>query len=85
MEEFVVYILYSKKFGKNYTGFTSNLIERFKSHNLLAKKGFTIKFRPWEVIYVEFFNSKSDAMKREKFLKTGMGREFIKKLIQQQL
>ncbi|WP_326936105.1 GIY-YIG nuclease family protein [Flavobacterium sp. PL11] len=36
MEEFIVYILYSKKFNQNYTGFTSNLIERFKSHNLLA-------------------------------------------------
>ncbi|MFV8393908.1 GIY-YIG nuclease family protein [Flavobacterium sp. LB2P6] len=36
MDEFVVYILYSEKFEKNYTGFTSNLIERFKSHNLLG-------------------------------------------------
>ncbi|PXY38628.1 endonuclease, partial [Flavobacterium cheongpyeongense] len=35
MAEFVVYILYSEKFKKNYTGFTSNLIERFKSHNVL--------------------------------------------------
>ncbi|PXY38641.1 endonuclease, partial [Flavobacterium cheongpyeongense] len=34
MAEFVVYILYSEKFKKNYTGFTSNLIERFKSHNV---------------------------------------------------
>jgi putative endonuclease len=83
MEEFVVYILYAKKFNKNYTGFTSNLIERFKSHNVLASKGYTIKFRPWEVIYVEFFISKSEAMKREKFLKTGKGREFIKKIIQE--
>ncbi|MGL2988410.1 GIY-YIG nuclease family protein [Flavobacterium sp. RSSA_27] len=44
MEEFVVYILYSKKFNKNYIGFTSNLIERFKSHNVLGTKGYTIKF-----------------------------------------
>ncbi len=83
MDEFVVYILYSEKFKKNYTGFTSNLIERFKSHNLLETKGFTIKYRPWKVIYVEFFNSKTEAMKREKYLKTGIGREFIKHLISQ--
>ncbi|MFG4002835.1 GIY-YIG nuclease family protein [Flavobacterium aquidurense] len=81
MEEFVVYILFSERFNKNYTGYTSNLIERFKSHNLLETKGYTLKFRPWEVIYVEFYNSKSEAMKREKYLKTGIGREFIKKLI----
>jgi putative endonuclease len=29
-----------------------------------------------------FFNSKSEAMKREKYLKTGIGREFIKNIIQ---
>jgi putative endonuclease len=81
MDEFVVYILYSEKFNKNYTGYTSNLIERFKSHNFLETKGYTIKFRPWEVIHVEFFSSKSEAMKREKYLKSGIGREFIKNLI----
>jgi putative endonuclease len=82
MEEFVVYILYSERFNKNYTGFTSNLIERFKSHNHLAVKGYTLKFRPWKVIHLEFFTSKLEAMKREKYLKTGIGREFIKNIIQ---
>ena len=81
MEEFVVYILYSETFNKNYTGFTSNLIERFKSHNHLGTKGYTVKFRPSMVIHVEFFSSKSEAMKREKYLKTGIGREFIQNLI----
>uniref|UniRef100_UPI0040473B42 GIY-YIG nuclease family protein n=1 Tax=Flavobacterium sp. TaxID=239 RepID=UPI0040473B42 len=81
MEEFVVYILFSEDYGKTYVGFTSNLIERFKSHNYLSKKGYTIKFRPWQVIYVEFFTTKSEALKREKFLKTRNGREFIKEVV----
>ena len=81
MEEFIVYILFSKDYGKTYVGFTSNLIERFKSHNYLSKKGYTIKFRPWQVIYVEFFTTKSEALKREKLLKSGKGREFIKEII----
>ena len=81
MEEFVVYILYSEKFNKNYTGFTSNLIDRFKSHNSLGTKGYTLKFRPWEVGYVEFHCYKSDAMNREKYFKSGVGREFIQNLI----
>ncbi|MFC0345945.1 GIY-YIG nuclease family protein [Epilithonimonas hispanica] len=81
MEEFVVYVLYSEKFDETYTGFTANLLKRFKSHNYLAKSGYTIKFRPWKVIHVEFFNEKKDAMKREQFLKTGQGRLFIKSLI----
>ncbi|MGB0404056.1 MAG: GIY-YIG nuclease family protein, partial [Salibacteraceae bacterium] len=67
--------------NKRYVGFTSNLIERFKSHNKLAKKGWSIKFRPWIVIHVEFFDSKPKAMKREKFLKSGKGREWANKNI----
>uniref|UniRef100_UPI00404871ED GIY-YIG nuclease family protein n=1 Tax=Flavobacterium sp. TaxID=239 RepID=UPI00404871ED len=47
----------------------------------MSKKGYTIKFRPWQVIYVEFFTTKSEALKREKFLKTGNGREFIKEVV----
>ena len=81
MEEFVVYILYSKGYGKTYVGFTSNLIERMKSHNVWGTKGYTIKYRPWIVINVQFFASKKEAMQIEKFYKTGKGRELIKQLI----
>ena len=81
MDEFVVYILFSKRLNKTYVGFTSNLVERFKSHNQLSKTGFTTKYRPWEVIYVEFFHSKSDALLKEKFFKTGIGREIIKEVV----
>ncbi|MFD3275113.1 GIY-YIG nuclease family protein [Aquirufa echingensis] len=63
---FVTYVLYSATFDKIYIGYTSDLISRFHSHNSLAKSGYTIRFRPWKVIYVEFFDIKSDAMKREK-------------------
>jgi len=79
--EFVVYVLYSKKYNKTYTGYTSNLIERFKSHNYLSKKGFTLKYRPWIVVFVEPFNDKSKARKREKELKSGKGREWVRKTI----
>jgi putative endonuclease len=81
MEEFVVYILYSNNHNKTYVGFTSNLIERFKSHNLIGTKGYTIKFRPWKVIHVEFYVSKNEAMQREKYFKTGKGREVIKSIL----
>ena len=67
--EFVVYILFSAKFKKTYVGFTSDLISRFHSHNSLAKKGWTLRFRPWKVLYIEFFSTKNEAMKREKELK----------------
>ena len=77
MEEFVVYILFSEKHNKNYVGYTSNFIERFKSHNLLATKGYTIKFSPWKMVHVKFYTTKKEVLQREKYFKTGKGRENI--------
>ena len=81
MEEFVVYILFSEKHDKTYVGFTTNLIERIKSHNYLGTKGFTIKFRPWKVIHIEFYSTKKEALQREKYFKSGKGREEIKQML----
>jgi putative endonuclease len=47
----------------------------------LHTKGWTIKFRPWILIYKEEYELKVDAMKREKQLKSAKGREFIWKLL----
>jgi putative endonuclease len=58
------------------------MVERLKSHNTLATKGYTIKFRPWIIVYTEDFELKSDAMKREKELKSSRGRNFIREHIQ---
>jgi putative endonuclease len=82
MVEFVVYVLKSKSSGRHYVGYTSNLIARFKSHNELATKGFTTRFRPWEVIWIEIFSEKATARTREKFLKTGKGRDWMIKNIE---
>ena len=76
---FTVYVLYSEKFNKIYIGYTSNLNERFKSHNELATKGWTVSFRPWKIAYTEEYENKSDALKREKALKSSRGRNFIRK------
>jgi putative endonuclease len=78
MHEFVVYVLYSENHDRLYIGHTSDLLTRFKFHNFLSKKGFTIRYRPWKVIYVEFYISKSEAMQREVSLKTGQGRLWIR-------
>ena len=79
---FTVYVLYSASFNKIYIGHTFNLDERMLSHNLLSKKGYTLKFRPWSLVYTEEFATKADAMKREKELKSAKGRKFIWELIE---
>ena len=74
---FTVYVLYSQKFDQIYIGFTSDLTNRFLSHNELATKGHTIKYRPWAIAYTEECESKSEALKREAQLKTANGRIFV--------
>ena len=78
---YTVYVLFSTNFNKIYIGYTSNLSQRLQSHNELATKGWTIKYRTWNVIYTENFDSKSLAMVREKQLKSFKGREFIRQMI----
>ncbi|MBN8693898.1 MAG: GIY-YIG nuclease family protein [Bacteroidetes bacterium] len=70
--EYVVYILYSPTSKRNYTGYTNNLILRFASHNIFGKDS-TRHYRPWIVIHVEFFSSKEEALKKEKYYKSGRG------------
>jgi len=77
---YTVYILYSKNYQKHYTGFTSDLEERLLSHNKFGKD-WTSKYRPWKLIYTKDFNDKSAAMEYEKWLKSGVGRDFIKELL----
>jgi putative endonuclease len=77
---FTVYVLYSQIHDKHYTGFSSDFEARLASHNLFGKKDWSVRYRPWKVIHVETFENKTDAMKREKWLKSGVGRAFIKKI-----
>jgi putative endonuclease len=53
------------------------LEQRLIAHNQLAKKGFTARYRPWEIVHLEEFKTKTEAMKREKQLKSSRGRHFI--------
>ena len=78
---FYAYIL-KNRFDKIYIGYTSKLEQRLLAHNELGKRGWTVAFRPWELILKENFNTKKLAMKREIELKSHQGRIFIRKLIQ---
>jgi putative endonuclease len=79
---FYVYVLHSKAYNKIYIGYTADLSARILSHNQLAKKGYTTKFRPWRLCFTESFESKDSALKREKELKSARGRKFIRNLIE---
>lgn len=72
-----VYILRSQKNKKWYTGFTSDLRKRFKEHNS-NESAYTKNRGPFELIYYEACKSEQDAWAREKYLKSGMGKRYIK-------
>jgi putative endonuclease len=76
---FTVYVLHSQKFNKIYIGFTSDIEKRLFAHNHPSNKGWTKSFQPWDIIYSEEFETKEEAMIREKQLKSSKGRDFIKK------
>jgi putative endonuclease len=74
---YYIYVLQSKKDGNFYTGYTEDLQKRFKEHqdglnNSTKNRG------PFEVIYYEACHNKYDALTRETYLKTGMGKKYLK-------
>jgi putative endonuclease len=78
---FTLYILYSRSAGKTYVGFTNDISRRILEHNVTEKRGFTLRYRPWELIHEEVFETKVEAMQKEKFYKTGKGRDEIKLIV----
>jgi putative endonuclease len=74
---YTVYVLFSRKYEKIYTGHTANLLDRFHFHNSHGRQKGTLSYRPWEVVYLEHFEDKPAAMKREWLLKSGKGRAWI--------
>ena len=75
-----VFIIKSLKDGRYYKGMTTNFTNRIKEHN--AGRTFSTKvFVPWELVYYEEYSTRSEARAREKFLKSGQGRNFIKRMI----
>jgi putative endonuclease len=73
-----VYLLESLKDGDWYTGYTTNLKDRFLRHNS-GKVASTKNRRPFKLIYYECYANRLDAKKREKFLKSGSGKNFLRK------
>ncbi len=72
-----VYVLRSLKDGETYTGSTGDLRKRFKQHREGLSRS-TKGRRPLELIYYEMSNNESDARSRELFLKSGMGKRYLK-------
>jgi putative endonuclease len=79
---FSVYVIYNKTVKKTYTGQTVDINKRLTEHNNHTFKGFTSRYRgEWVLIYKESVATRSEALKREKQLKSGNGRVYIQQYI----
>ena len=67
-----------------YKGYTSNLENRLRAHKYKKVKT-TSRSGPWKLVYYEVFDNKIDALREEKFLKSGKGRESLKERLKYSL
>jgi len=77
---YVVYVLRSESTGRHYVGFTADLTQRLGQHNSGVTKS-TKNRGPWVVIYQERCPTRSAAMTRERYWKSGQGREELKRIL----
>lgn len=77
---FFVYVIQSLNHLTRYVGSAENTEKRIEEHNQ-GKCRYTKGRRPWKLIYQEKYSTRSEAMKREKFLKSGQGRKFLDSLL----
>ena len=74
------YAIQSERDGRIYVGMSVNIDVRLKEHNA-GKTRSTKGFIPWKLIYKEGFATRPEARKREIYLKSGIGKEFLKSLV----
>ncbi len=77
---FTVYILQSQRNGRYYTGQSENFDERLEKHNRGEVQS-TKTDRPWVLKYQEVFETRSEAIKREREIKSRKKRAYIESLI----
>ncbi len=78
------YVLLSQKDVRFYTGLTGDLRKRIKEHNN-GEVSSTKYRRPLRLIYYEACLDKYDALRREKYLKTGQGKRYLRNRLKQSL
>ena len=76
-----VYILYSEMLDRYYIGHTTMSAEERLIKHLANHQGFTGHAKDWIIVYKEYFDDKSEALKRELYIKNKKSRKFIENLI----
>jgi len=81
---YYVYVLQSDKDGMRYVGYTNNLRKRLEEHQA-GHVPSTTRRLPMQLVYYEGCRNQTDALEREKYLKTAWGKRYLKNRIQHYL
>ena len=76
---FNVYAIRSQVNNYIYVGLTHDLEKRIRRHNQGHERT-TRAYRPFVLIHKEDFVTRAEAREREKYLKSGIGKEFLKSI-----
>jgi putative endonuclease len=82
--QYCVYVLYSLKDFNFYIGYTTNLHERLTSH-IFGNSQATEFRRPFILLFCEYYLSKHDATRREKYFKTTVGKKTLRLMLKESL
>ena len=77
---YFTYVLKNQRDSIRYVGSGEDANERLRRHNKGDYK-FTKGHRPWELVHQEEYSTRSEAMRREKFLKSGQGRKWLDEIL----
>ena len=77
---YFTYVLRSLTTGRHYVGHCSDPVQRLGQHNQGVTKS-TKNRGPWELVYQEEFATRAEAVRRERFLKSGQGREELRRML----
>ena len=71
------YVLLSERVGRFYTGYTGDLRKRFRQHQQ-GRVRWTASRHPVQLLYYEACLSQEGALRRERFLKSGKGKRYLR-------
>jgi putative endonuclease len=74
---FTVYVLKSIKNGKRYVGYTGKTADERLHDHLTGSNPWTRANGPFHIVHTEEFGDKTEAIRRENYLKSGIGREWL--------
>ena len=81
-KKYHTYIIYSPKLDIYYVGHSQDLQERIENYHNVGRAQYTKRGIPWKVVYSKAFDTRAQAMKHEREIKSRKSRTYIENLVQ---